>query len=131
MTTSAAGSYQVSNWDEKPLDEQKYAVKLTNAHVTNTFSGDIEGEGSAEYLLAYPSEQYATFVGFQQVTGSAGGRKGSLMLQVSGTFEGGMARAEWFVVPGSGAGDLKGLTGRGGYESSGPSADWTLQFDFG
>jgi hypothetical protein len=58
-----------------------------------------------------------TFVGIERVRGAVGGRKGSFLLQISGTDLGKERKAEWFVIPGSGTGDLKGLRGEGGFEA--------------
>ena len=79
-------------------------------------------------VLTMPFDQ--SFVGLQKVNGAVAGRKGSFVLQAQGTFEGGTAKAEWFVVPGSGTGELAGLKGRGGYTSgSGGSAELTLDYE--
>ncbi|GAA4092636.1 DUF3224 domain-containing protein [Nonomuraea sp. NPDC050663] len=132
MTTQGKGTYQVTGWDEKPYSEKKGQAKLTKAHFTNTFTGDIEGEGTSEYLMVYPSDTSATFVGLQQVVGSVKGRKGTFVLQATGTFEEGLAKADWSVVPDSGTEELAGLKGKGGYVSkSDGSADFTLNFTNG
>lgn len=131
MATTSTGTYQITGWDEQPYDE-KDGVKLTKATISNGFTGDISGDGKAEYLMAYAGDSYASFVGLQKVTGTVAGRSGSFVLQVSGTYEGGTAKADWFVVPGSGTGELSGLTGRGGYRSSGgTSAEYTLEYSLG
>ncbi|SNY24323.1 DUF3224 domain-containing protein [Paractinoplanes atraurantiacus] len=132
MSTQASGTYQVTGWEEEPYDARDDVIKLTRARITNSFSGDIEGEGSADCLMAYPSETYASFVGLQRVVGSVGGRSGSFILQTSGVFENGVAKADWFVVPDSGTGDLKGLSGKGGYVSTDQTTcDVKLEYDLG
>ena len=50
------------------------------------------------------SESSATYVGYERVTGTLGGRSGSFVLQGVGTWEGGVAKTTWTVVPGSGTG---------------------------
>ncbi|MEV4395821.1 DUF3224 domain-containing protein [Nonomuraea sp. NPDC049607] len=130
MTTQGKGSYQITGWDEKPYEEKKGQPKLSQAHVTNAWSGDIEGEGHAEYLMAYASDTEASFVGLQKVVGSIRGKKGSFVLQATGTFDGGVAKADWSVVPNSGTDELKGLSGKGGYVSkTDGSAEVTLNFN--
>ncbi|MFE7708681.1 DUF3224 domain-containing protein [Streptomyces sp. NPDC057486] len=131
LTAKAAGSYEITSWDEKPYAEGPDTPKLTKAHFTNAFSGDIEGEGAAETLMVYPTDSTANFVGLQTVTGTVGGRKGSFVLQATGSWLDGVARAEWFVVPGSATGGLVGLTGKGGYTSQPDgSCAVTLDYDF-
>jgi len=132
MATKGTGTYQVTGWDEQPYDEQDGVAKTTVASIDNTFTGVIEGSGHSRTIMVYPSEASANFVGLQRVTGSIGGRKGSFVLQASGDWVGGTARAQWSVVPDSGTGELEGLTGTGGYVSGENGAcDYTLDYDFG
>ena len=87
--------------------------KLTRASVTKSFTGDIEGEGSVEYLMMYRADGSASFVGLERIVGRIDGKAGSFVLQRRGAFEGGVASEEYFVVPGSATGDLRGLEGNG------------------
>jgi Protein of unknown function (DUF3224) len=81
--------------------------------------------------MMYRTDGTASFVGLEQVTGSIGGRSGSFALQHSGTFEGGMAKVILSVVPGSGTGDLSGMTGEGGFNvGHQPPFNMTLDYDF-
>lgn len=131
MTTEYTGVYQVTKWDENPYDEREGEPKATKATITDTFTGVIEGEGTAEMLMLYTTESAASFVGHQRVTGAVAGRKGSFVLQVTGTWNAGIAKADWFVVPGSGTGELEGLRGTGGYVSGKDGAcDLTLEHSF-
>ena len=73
----------------------------------------------------------ASFVGLERVVGRVGDRSGSFVLQHTGTFEGGTAKTTWFVVPGSGTGDLRGLRGEGGFASAHAERySVTLDYDF-
>lgn len=130
MSTKSTATFQITGWDEKPVSEEGATPKLTKAHVTCTFSGDIAGEGAVDYLMVYPTADTARFVGLQQVNGQLGERKGSFVLEATGKFEGGVVAAQWAVVPGTGTGELVGLTGTGGFESSGPAGgDITFEYD--
>jgi hypothetical protein len=71
----------------------------------------------------------ASFIGLERVVGRIGERSGSFILQHSGTFEGGTAKASWFVVPGSGAGELRGLRGDGGFASA-HAEEYTMTLDY-
>ena len=110
---TAQARFAIRTWDEKPYSEEPGSPKLTRAHVAKTFTGDLEGEGSVEYLMMYRSDGSATFVGLERVVGRLGGRTGGFVLERSGVFEGGMARERYVVVAGSGTGELEGLTGEG------------------
>ncbi len=131
MSKHATATFQVKSWDEKPYDEVEGGPKLTRASVAKVFSGDIEGEGTVEYLMIHRDDGSANFVGLERVVGRVGDRSGSFVLQHTGTFEGGTAKADWFVVPGSGTGDLQGLRGEGGFASGhAESFPITLDYDF-
>ncbi|HEY7111374.1 MAG TPA: DUF3224 domain-containing protein [Thermoanaerobaculia bacterium] len=112
MKQTANARFAIKTWDEKPWEGPELP-KLTRAHVTKTFTGDIEGDGQVEYLMTYRSDGSATFVGLERVVGRIGGKSGSFVLQRTGVFEGGQAKESYSVVPGSGTGDLTGLCGDG------------------
>lgn len=132
MRTHATATFEVKSWDEKPYNEMEGGPKLTRARVAKSFEGDIEGEGTLEYLMIYRDDGSASFVGLERVVGSVGKRSGSFVLQHSGTFEGGTTKATWSVVPGSGTGDLRGLRGDGGFASAHAQRyPMTLDYDFG
>lgn len=131
MSTHATGSFEFKSWDETPYSEVDGEAKLTRASVTNSFTGDFEGEGAVEYLMAYANDSNASFVGLERLRGRLGGRMGSFVLQHSGTFEGGLAKSTWYVVPGTGTGELSGLRGHGGYNAHhGQPTAFTLDYDF-
>lgn len=130
MSQRATGKFEVKSWDEKPYEELDGGGKLTRARVTQSAHGDLEGEGVVEYLMAYRADGTAQFVGMQRVVGSLGGRQGSFVLQIEGTYDGGRAKGDWSVVSGSGTGELRGLKGTGGFEAPhGPTASITLDYE--
>ncbi|HWD45617.1 MAG TPA: DUF3224 domain-containing protein [Actinomycetota bacterium] len=116
MTTTgkATGSFTIKGWDEQPFAELEGAPKLTQARVTTTYTGDLDGEGTSTLVMAYDGAD-ASYAGYERVVGSLGGRSGSFVLRLAGGFEQGAARTDWTVVDGSGAGELAGLQGEGGY----------------
>ena len=113
MKTVAKSQFAISSWDEKPYSEGPDQPKLTRASVTRTFTGDIAGDAHVEYLMMYRSDGSATFIGFERIVGAVAGKAGSFVLQHTGTFENGVAKGSYVVVPGSGTGDLRGLRGEG------------------
>ena len=137
MNRQATGSYSITSWDEKTWDGKPWnevpGSKVTHSIVRQTFSGGIEGEAICQQLVAYSSDSYASFVGLHQVTGSVDGRSGSFVLQSSGIYTDNTARVTWFVVPGSGTGDLAGLSGQGSYtagQEDYPNVPYTLEYEF-
>ena len=110
---TANARFAITGWDEKAYSEGEGLPKLTRASVTKMLTGDIEGDGQVEYLMAYRPDGSATFVGLERVTASIGGKRGTFVLQRTGVFENGEARESYSVVAGSGTGDLRGLRGEG------------------
>ena len=125
----AKAKFKIVSWEEEPYDEQDSGPKLTRAQVRQSFSGDLVGTGNLIYLMAHASETQATFVGFERVVGSLGGRSGSFVLQHTGAFDGEKATSEWEMLPGSGTGDLEGLVGSGGF-SAGHAAEHEMTFEY-
>jgi hypothetical protein len=130
MRKQAKATFDIKSWDEKTYNEIEGAPKLTRASVTKSYQGDIEGEGKVEYLMMYRTAGSASFMGLERVTGSIGGRSGSFVLQHTGTFEGGVAKVTLSVVPGSGTGDLRGLSGEGKF-SVGHQPPYSMTLDYG
>ncbi|MGH2534148.1 MAG: DUF3224 domain-containing protein [Thermomicrobiales bacterium] len=133
MPMQAKGEFTMQTWDEQPYEEFEGGGKLTRAHVTNAFRGDIEGRSTLESLLAYRDDDYACFVGIERVTGRVGERSGSFVLQHRGTWDDGVVTAAWFVVMGKATGELSGLRGEGGYLWDGShdrhTTPFTLEYD--
>lgn len=132
MSTHATGTFEVTKWDERTVEEINAVSKITHASVTQAFRGELEGEGRVEWLMYYRDQKSAVFVGLQRVVGRLGGRGGSFVLDVEGTWEGGVAKGRWTVVPGSGADGLLGIGGSGGFEAPpGHTATITLDYTLG
>jgi len=113
----ATGHTEVKTYQPTAYDETADGPTLFENRVNETFTGDVEGEGAVRVIQAARKDGSATFVGIERVRGAVGGRKGSFLLQINGTDLGRERKAEWFVVPGSGTGDLKGLRGEGGFKA--------------
>ena len=88
---------------------------MVEVQVTETFSGDIQGDGTARVIQAAHKDGSASLVGIERVRGSIAGQSGSFLLQVTATLVGKELKGEWFVIRGSGTGELKRLRGEGGF----------------
>jgi hypothetical protein len=127
----ARGKINVKTYEPTTYDQPSEGPALVRIHVSEDFSGDIDGEGVAEFLQAARSESEASFVGVERVTGSIGGKSGTFVFQDEGTLDGTTVSGTWFVVPGSGTGELRGLRGEGGFRAElGRGADITLDYWF-
>ena len=129
--THATGKIDVKTYEPAPYDQRNDGPALVKIHVVEDFSGDIQGEGVATFLQTTIGDDEASFVGVERVTGTVGGRAGTFVLQDQGTVKDAVVSGDWFVVPGSGTGDLEGLRGEGDFNAAlGQSADITLDYWF-
>jgi hypothetical protein len=127
----ATGRIAVKTYEPKVFDELTGGPAVSDIRVTETFSGDIEGDGVVHFVQAARADGSASFVGIERVRGAIGGRKGSFLLQDSGTVVGKEVKGEWFVIPGSGTGELTGLRGDGGFKAElGKHATMWLDYYF-
>jgi hypothetical protein len=79
---------------------------------TKTFHGDLDAEGAGVMLSAGdPQQGSAGYVALETVNGRLGSRTGSFALQQFGTVLDGAQTLTYVVVPGSGQGELAGITG--------------------
>jgi hypothetical protein len=108
----------VHKYEPAAYEEPAEGPVLSRIHVEEAFSGDIEGDGVAEFLQVARRDGSASFVGIERVRGRVAGREGMFVLQDAGTVEGNVVSGEWFVVPGSGTGQLAGLRGTGGFRAN-------------
>lgn len=133
MTMHATGSFESTSWEEQPLRDVAGAPKLAHASMVSAFQGDIQGEGSSEYLISYLDEEAgkAYFVGSERVSGKIGDRSGGFLIHSEGTHENNGLQATWKIVPGSGSGELQGIKGEGSCSSNGShTVNFTLDYDF-
>lgn len=129
--TRATGKIDVKTYEPTPYDQPAEGPVLSRIHVVEDFSGDLAGEGVATFLQTTRGADEASFVGVERVTGRLADRSGTFVLQDQGTLKGSIVSGTWFVVPGSGTGELTGLRGEGGFTAElGQRADITLDYWF-
>ncbi len=113
MSQVTRGEFTVEWAQEPPFDDAPGAV-LSRATVTKRFSGGISGTSTAHLILATtPVPGSAGYVALERVDAAVDGHPGTFVLQhagLSSETEGSSLVVD--VVPGSGTGDLAGLTGR-------------------
>lgn len=105
----------VQNSEAKVYDQTAEPV-LMEIDLTETFTGEIDGESSGRALQVLRNDHSARLVSMQRFRGKVGGHEGTCVLQGTETVENGKINASWFVVPGSGTGNLSGLRGEGGFQ---------------
>jgi Protein of unknown function (DUF3224) len=111
----AKAKITVQSSEAKPYD-QTASPGLMEIRLSETFTGDIDGESPVRALQVLRDDHSASLVSVQRFRGKLGGRQGTFVLQGQEIVENGKIKATWFVVPGSGTGELSGLRGEGGFE---------------
>jgi hypothetical protein len=81
--------------------------------IDKQFEGELQGTSTGEMLAVMTAvEGSAGYVALERVTGSLHGRQGSFVLQHSSTMVRGEQQQSITVVPDSGTGELRGLSGQ-------------------
>ena len=108
MSRIATGSFDVQMQPGRP--ELDGAV--SRFELSKTFHGDLEAVGIGVMLsCGDPQSGAAGYVAVETVRGRLGDREGSFALQQLGSMHAGSQTLHYAVVPGSGHGELQGITG--------------------
>jgi hypothetical protein len=108
----AVSTFANRRHDAETYDDSEGAV-LGRIHIERSFQGDLEGEGTAELLTATAENGAAVYLALDRISGRLDGREGSFVLQHRGLLSADGAEIDGAIVPGSGTGELKGITGKG------------------
>ena len=127
MTMHAKGPFEVK-MTPQPASEHG----LARLALDKQFSGDLEATSMGEMLAAHTGvEGSAGYVAMERVDGTLHGRRGTFVLQHSGTMDRGAPSLALSVVPDSGTGELAGLSGTMSIDREGGkhaySFDYTLR----
>jgi len=105
------GSFELQATFEPPYAEVD-GVTLGRATFTKQFTGPLVATSTVHMIGARtPVEGSAGYVAIELVTGSLDGRTGTFVLQHSGVSTRGETKLDLTVVPDSGTGELRGLSG--------------------
>jgi Protein of unknown function (DUF3224) len=108
---NATAAFTNDRYDEEPYGEGD-ASELTRVHISRTFTGDLEGTATAEILIA-KSEGGGGYTGQDLITGTLDGKSGSFVIQHGGIMGPEGISNSGTIVPGTGSGELTGITGEG------------------
>jgi hypothetical protein len=112
MTQRAGGPFDVKLTPQNSDSDVVQAANLGRMSIDKQFHGDLEAASKGEMIAAQTDVKgSAGYVAMERVTGSLQGRKGSFVLQHSGTMNRGVPQLSVTVVPDSGTGELKGIAG--------------------
>jgi Protein of unknown function (DUF3224) len=112
MTTHASGTFEVKLSPQAQEDKSDNS-SLGRMSIDKQFHGDLEGTSKGQMLTAGTAvEGSAGYVAIERVSGTLHGRRGTFVLQHSGTMTRGAPQLSVTVVPDSGTGELVGLAGK-------------------
>lgn len=128
------GTYTPAKWNEKTIEAIEDRMKLTRVSAEFVFEGDIEGLAKVEYLMFYSSfdpedmhSSQAQYVGQIRIIGKLKGKSGSFVVNDAGSFVRGVANSELSIIPGSGTGELTGISGVGEYSADQKGSTWEME----
>lgn len=101
--------FQVTAWDAANYDETTETPTLSRVTVKKSFDGEVKGESTGELLMCASADGAAGYTILDRFFVEIEGRKGSFV-----AIHGGMTdemKAFGRIVPGSGTGELKGISG--------------------
>jgi hypothetical protein len=102
----------VNHLHEAETYDEREGATLGRIHIERRFQGDLEGEATADLLTATAENGAAVYLALDRISGRLDGREGSFVLH-RGVLSAGRAEIDGAIVPGSGTGELKGITGQG------------------
>ena len=118
-TAHARGTFDVK-LTPQPADDHADGATLGRLWIDKQFHGDLEATSKGQMLTGMSSVKgSAGYVAIERVTGTLAGRRGSFVLQHSGTMTRGAPTLVVGVVPDSGTEELAGLTGTMTIDTSG------------
>ena len=109
MNQNASGPFEVKL---NPLDAyNKDDPGFGRRSIDKRFHGDLSAVSRGEMLSVGSAQGSGGYVAIERVTGVLHGREGSFALQHNATMTQGVPYLNIIVVPGSGTGELAGLSG--------------------
>ena len=116
----APATFSPKKWVETTYEQVTPRTKITRASVEYQYTGQVQGEGSVEYLMFYssydehnPHKATAEYLGLIMFRGTVDGKSGAFVLEDRGAFEAVTARSSLRILPGSGTDQLAGIRGSG------------------
>jgi len=108
----ASGTFEVK-LNPQASDEKPEGSTLGRMSLDKRFQGDLEASSKGTMLTAMTAiKGSAGYVAIERVNGTLNGRKGTFVLQHSGTMTRGEQQLSITVVPDSGTGQLLGIVGK-------------------
>ncbi len=110
MSTHAESAFEITGWDEEDVFDAD-GVRIYRVKVAKALTGDLEGTAQGWMTMAMAPGGSAAYVGFDRPEVTVHGRTGAFVIRHSALMHAGGGDATWDIVPGSGTGELTGITG--------------------
>lgn len=125
-------TFTMNSWDEQVVDGAEGGPRFASARARFEYRGAIRGNSVCDYLLYYPGEGYDgdghTSPGIERVSGSVDGHSGSFLIRHEVGYGPEGIHGTWTVIPGSGTGDLAGMSGGGTITGSSETMSYTIEY---
>lgn len=130
-TSRAYGQFEVEITPLQPaIDED--GVSTGRNQIDKQFQGDLDGTSRGEMLTAMiPANQSAAYVAIERVNARLEGRRGTFVLQHTASSTATGQKLLVTVVPGSGTGQLAGITGTMVIEGRAGNHTYTFEYSIG
>lgn len=112
---TATGTFSVTEMVPQPFEAHVTTGLPTGyALMRKEFQGGISGNAQTQFVAAFDPERGGTYVAMESFEGTLNGRTGAFNIAHSATTSGADRTNEMLlIVPGSGTGELTGITGTG------------------
>jgi len=128
VTTRAGGTFEVK-LSPQPADDYADGAALGRMTIDKEFHGDLEATSKGQMLTGMGSVKgSAGYVAIERVSGVLAGRRGTFVLQHSGTMNRGAPSLTITVVPDSGTDQLAGLAGTMVIDVAGGRHSYTFEY---
>lgn len=127
MSKSATGTFEVKILPPSAPPGEGDFVRLS---LDKTFAGELSGTSRVEMLASGDGKSPSGgYVALERFNGKLDGRAGSFIMQHSGTMSPGAMEIRVLVTPGSGTGELEGISGTLEIRHEGKQHFYTLQYE--
>jgi len=109
MARRVTSAFTIDSWEGEPGDW--HGAQLQRTQAAKTFTGELSGSSALEAVMLGVGENVSAYVAVERLEVGFDGLKGSFCLLHSATANGDDNHMRLTILPGSGTGDLVGLSG--------------------
>ncbi len=125
---SARGPFDVKTLPQPAEADSAYGA-VARLLLDKQFHGALDAVSKGQMLASGGDSGWGVYVAMEIVSGTLDGRAGSFVLYHSGTMDKNGQHLDVTVAPGSGSGDLTGITGSMSIEIVGGAHAYVLEYE--